>query len=300
MGLYMLHERPHIRRRWHHVKSCYISQEGPCDPNCENICVEIMLQQKRKLIMSVFHRQPNGSTDQLLSFENSTVNNKVGMSPNTITMIGGDFNCGDVDWETLSVNPGSHTKTAHETLLNIVGDHHLTQVVHEETRQSRTLDLFLVTHPGWVKSTNVIPGMSDHDIVVTDVNINLVKQKRVPRSIHLYAKADWEKVKVTASKFRDSFATVTQHFNEEEKWRHFKSFLDEVLSHIPNKLCSSKRHVPWLTNSIKRICKRKQHLHRKAKKARFDQAWARYNACKRYANKELRRARGWLLHRWHY
>ena len=165
MGLYMLQERLHIRRRWYHVKSCYISQEVPCDPNCENIWVEIMSQQKRKLLLSVFHRQPNGSTDQLLSFENSTVNNKIGMSPNTITMIGGDFNCGAVDWETLSVNPGSHTKTAHETLLNIVDDHHLTQVVHEETRQSRTLDLFLVTHPGWVKSTNVIPGMSDHALL---------------------------------------------------------------------------------------------------------------------------------------
>ena len=28
------------------VNSCYISQEVPCDPNCENIWVEIMLQQK--------------------------------------------------------------------------------------------------------------------------------------------------------------------------------------------------------------------------------------------------------------
>ena len=92
-----------------------------------------------------------------------------------------------------------------------MGDHHLTQVVHEETRQSHTLDLFLVTHPGLVKSTNVIPGMSDHDIVVTDVDINPVKQKRVPRSIHLYAKTDWEKLNVTASNFRDTFATATQH-----------------------------------------------------------------------------------------
>ena len=140
-------------------------------------------------------------------------------------MNGGDFNCGDVDWETLSVNQGSHTKAAHETLLNIVGDHHQTQVVHEETSQSRTLDLFLVTHPGLVKSTNVIPVISDHDIVVTDVDLNPVKQERVPRSIHLYAKDDWEKLKVTASKFRDSFATATQHFDIEEKWRHFIHFI---------------------------------------------------------------------------
>ena len=73
---------------------------------------------------------------------------------------------------------------------------------------------------------------------------------------------------------------------------HFKSFLDEVLSHIPTKLCSSKRHVPWLTKSIQRICKRKQHLHMKAKEGKSDQAWVRYNACKRHANKELRRIRG--------
>ena len=57
-------------------------------------------------------------------------------------------------------------------------------------------------------------------------------------------------------------------------------------------LCCSKRHVPWLTKSIQRICKRKQHLHMKAKEGKSDQAWVRYNACKRHANKELRIIRG--------
>ena len=42
--------------------------------------------------------------------------------------------------------------------------------------------------------------------------------------------------------------------------------------HIPTKLSSSRHNVPWLTGEVRKLCRKKRRLYRKAKKASAGQA----------------------------
>ena len=47
----------------------------------------------------------------------------------------------------------------------------------------------------------VIPGVNDHDTVLTELNIKPLRNKQTPRKIPLYKKADWEGLKIYISEF---------------------------------------------------------------------------------------------------
>ena len=63
------------------------------------------------------------------------------------------------------------------------------------TRADRVLDLFCTNKPGLTKSIHVIPGLSDHEIVCVDCDLRARINKKPPRKIHLWSKADWAYMK---------------------------------------------------------------------------------------------------------
>ena len=63
------------------------------------------------------------------------------------------------------------------------------------TRGQNILDLFLTTYPTLVDNVFITPGLSEYDIVLTQVNVKPEVLKQVPRDIHLYKTADWDKLK---------------------------------------------------------------------------------------------------------
>ena len=50
-------------------------------------------------------------------------------------------------------------------------------------------------NPTLVDNVSITPGLSDHDIVLIQVNVKPEVLKQVPRNIHLYKKADWDQLK---------------------------------------------------------------------------------------------------------
>ena len=82
----------------------------------------------------------------------------------------GDFNCPDIQWETLTVpsDPKVQDKNVQQKLINLMSENNLTQVHDQPTRNGKLLDLVFTTNPSLIKSSVSIPGISDHDIVVTD------------------------------------------------------------------------------------------------------------------------------------
>ena len=77
------------------------------------------------------------------------------------TIIGGDFNLPDIDWEnrTPKIN-GKNNKLAKQ-LLDITDNHSLEQTVLHPTRYNNTLDLHFTNRPSLNISTSVVPGISD-------------------------------------------------------------------------------------------------------------------------------------------
>ena len=96
------------------------------------------------MYVGVFYRQPNYKTEQLKCLENSLniIKDKLKTNPNSIIMLGGDFNAGDIDWENHLIKPNTDKMAVHECLLKIIADNDLTQHQLEPTRFGNTLDLF--------------------------------------------------------------------------------------------------------------------------------------------------------------
>ena len=81
-----------------------------------------------------------------------------------------------------------------EEFIQMVNDNGLLQMQKEPTRESSILDLYLTNKPGPVKHNTTIPGISDHHMVVVDSDVKPTINRKQPRKIFKFSKADWTKV----------------------------------------------------------------------------------------------------------
>ena len=109
-----------------------------------------------------------------------------------IMAIGGYFNLPDWDWEQNQMKNRPKEISYHKEFINILNDNGLSQLVTKPTRLQNTLDLMITNNPTRVNSTEMLLGISDHEICLCELDISSTKNKQVKRSIPLYRKADWE------------------------------------------------------------------------------------------------------------
>ena len=100
----------------------------------------------------------------------------------------------------------------------------LTQVVQEPTRQNNILDLVFTTQPDLIKGTYVVPGMSDHNAVIWDINFKTKPSLNPPRSVYLiYKCADMGGLQEQLRNSHTSFqASDPSTKSVEENWTQFK------------------------------------------------------------------------------
>ena len=281
------------------IKSCYASTEVAsvsADPKCELIWVEVELRDKKKLLVSSFYRQPKEHTTSQLEALQSSLHPILETYRGFVPIImGGDYNLPDISWDSICVKSESTRKSLHDYFLSLIQEFSLTQLVLQPTRLNNILDLFLTNSPNIVKSTHVIPGLSDHEAVVTDCNILPRHVKKPPHKVHLYSKADWSKIKEEAQKFCDNYLNTMTDLPLGEKWTAFRDKINSIVDNfIPSKMSSTRYNVPWLTTSMKRLSRKKKRLYKKAKKShgkQKDTIWARYRSCKSTFNKGMKEAK---------
>ena len=125
------------------------------------------------------------------------------------------------------------------------------QMVTEPTRQDNTLDLFLTSNPtltqrvnilpGLGERINILPGLGHHDVVSTESIIKPVFQKQNPRKVHLFAKADWVKLKYIMKAFQEKFLSSHAGKSVEELCTSLADALDAAMQEcILTKLLSCK------------------------------------------------------------
>ncbi|KAI8513265.1 hypothetical protein Bbelb_099040 [Branchiostoma belcheri] len=101
----------------------------------------------------------------------------------------GDFNTPGIKWDTtVADNSQAYTGQA-EKLLNLMDNHGLFQTVQEPTRNGNLLDLDII------EKTTVVPGISDHDMVLVDVNLALKQNRKPKRKVYIRTKADEPAIK---------------------------------------------------------------------------------------------------------
>ena len=91
------------------------------------------------------------------------------------------------------------------------------------SREERILDLFCSNKPNLTKSVHVIPGLSDHEAVCADCDIQARTHKKPPRKIHQWSKADWAKINADLCFYRDKFLERCHSRSVEDDYADFKA-----------------------------------------------------------------------------
>ena len=122
----------------------------------------------------------------------------IGNKPKHVLLCG-DFNCPDTDWDQHTVHNNAPDQAVQQALIDLATKFSLSQVHDSATREGNLLDLVFTTNPSLVKASNNTPGISDHDIVVTDIDLKPHYVRQKPRKSYRYDKAVWNSLRKEAS-----------------------------------------------------------------------------------------------------
>ncbi|CAC5381361.1 unnamed protein product [Mytilus coruscus] len=226
--------------------------------------VKIKVKHNKDLLVGSFympHRDQKHLNELQKSLEQARANG------NTNVVLAGDFNCPDIIWDTATaLGPDREIQPG---LVDIAKSYKLTQIHTVPTREGNLLEVVFVTNPTLVKSTNNVPGISDHDIIITDLETKVHHQKRQPRKCYIYKKAKWNHINMhrpnthTRRGQRKTSTRVEVH----QLWDTFKNQLQNTMNtKIPNKETRSRNSIQWIKHKERKMLKKKQRLYKQARK----------------------------------
>ena len=221
------------------------------------IWAKLVFPKESPVFICSFYRPPNTNTIPIvLLHETLRILQQSSSSPNII--IGGDFNLPSVIWSDAgaSIAPSpDYGREINDLFLDLINDVSLEQLVFQPTRQRNILDLVLSSHPDTISNVEVVPGMSDHEIIVFDINLYASTPcTKATYSVYLYHRGNLNGIRQDMLNFKDVFMSSTPHHNSVEvNWTSLKeALLKSVSKHIPmKKYKNSHRNLPWINRSIK-------------------------------------------------
>ena len=239
--------------------------------------VDIVLPKRKKLTLGVFYRPPNNDLKPLEDLK--LVLNEISQSD---LILVGDFNLCSIDWSNVRALENS---AKCELLLDIVQDNFLTQLVKSPTRENNILDLVLVTSPDIIENVSVGAPFSDHNSITFSILGSPYERRESHKLYYSYANANW-------AKLRDLLCYIPWHcaFLDDDidnNWTAWSDLLFTAIDEcIPKRKKSARRHAPWITSDLIKLCRRKKSLYKKAKK------WGRVNDWTEYCalNNSLKKA----------
>ena len=237
----------------------------------EIVCARVALTKASPMYVCAYYRPPSDTSDSLdtLQLALEELDDLIRSNPRSSIVVAGDFNARDIDWDRLVPASDCKKKGLCSKLISILGDAQLQQLQRENTREDAVLDLFCTNNPSLVKAIDTIPGISDHDgIILVDMYLKAQINKKPQRRIPVWSKANWEAMKIETTDFCKEFMHGCEDRSIEANWKLFSDHLKCTQSkHIPSKLTSTRYNVPWLSGKVKKMCRKKRHLYRKAKKS---------------------------------
>ena len=234
------------------------------EDGCEVVWVRIKIQGTRTLYVCAYYRPNESDAESLALFKESLA--KAAAIPNAHIIVGGDMNLPDWDWKNMTLKPGSSTPSIHRDFVDLLHDYGMEQMVDEPTRGANTLDLICTNSPHLIPRTEILPGISDHDIVYCDIAIHPPKSKQVPRLVPLYKLADWDGIRQAMSDLRQKMESEKHTTSTEKLWTNFRNILKAaVTDFIPHKRTRSKVSKPWITPQLRKLIKRRERIYKKMK-----------------------------------
>ena len=230
--------------------------------NFENLWVQLNLAGSKSVLIGAYYK-PHES-DQA-SFEELIKSLTLVNQTNSTVWLLGDFNLPKIDWENLKPLPDCGHPTFYRECIEALNDCLLEQTVTSPTPGQNILDLFFTTNPTLVENVSIIPGLSDHDIVLAKVNAKPEISKQVPCTILLYKKADWDQLKQS---MRDLHSELTQSdlatTSVQSMWDRFATKLEQGIDKfIPTRQSGTRDGFPWINQEICRLMRKRNKLYKR-------------------------------------
>ncbi len=208
-----------------------------------------------------------------------------------LIIIAGDMNLGDIDWTNLRPT-NAHTATHHHRLLDLCAEFCLQNMQQEVSRpeSGKCLDLVITNKPTTIDNCTTIPGMSDHNAVRFNVNTKPQRAEKPPHKVYQYNKCDIEGLKNELTKITvEFFSSNPAARSVNENWTLFRSKVLEAMDKfIPSKMSRSRRNLPWITKTIKRLMRKRDRLFSKARKSKKEKDWGAYRRFRNHLAKTIK------------
>jgi hypothetical protein len=274
-----------------------MEREYELEADCELLWCEINLVGTKTIHIGAYYRPHEKDEESLAELEKSL--QRLGSNTDNV-LLAGDFNFPSWDWKSKTLKPNCNYPTLHYRFGNILDDHSLTQVVEEPTRDKNTLDLIATSIPSKVNSVQVIPGISDHDIPMVELDTQPIRRTQKPRTIPLYKRANWDTLAQEMAKVDEEMKNMPDDTSADEKWTMFRDALQAgIKNHIPMKTCKKKDNLPYINSEIKKLIKKRDRAYKQRKKAQrnfehsmphYEDKDKKYKDLKHLVQKKLRDA----------
>ena len=181
-------------------------------------------------------------------------------------------------------------------MLEIASDHNLDQFVLEPTRRqgkvANILDLVFTNNASLIQDTQVVPGRSDHDMVITDLSLEPPRRRPQKGKVYIRKRANVQQIKSDLLSFANYYLTNLLHADLDMEWDTFVATMSDTLErNIPHKFTSCRTNLPWFNRDHRRMYRKKQRLYNKAKISDKPEDWSAFKSIRRSLNKELSKSR---------
>jgi hypothetical protein len=276
-------------------KQCYDVQcIDMVEIKAEAVWASVQLKDQRKLVIGAYYRPPDSRSEPIDDLESgiSYIFDKFRNNPHCTVILGGDFNAGDIDWNTHTAHDHSQNKQINQRIASVISSSGLTQIQTEPTRNDKILDLLCTNKPGLFKAIHSIPGISDHDIILADCDLKSQYAKKPSRRIFLWNKVDLIELKRLATSFSNTFLSLAGGRSVNSNYEAFKKFITDLKAkHIPSKRSSTRTSLAWLSGDLKRMCKKKGRRYKRARKSGKNKDWESYLIYQKETRNALEKAR---------
>ncbi|CAC5424368.1 unnamed protein product [Mytilus coruscus] len=173
------------------------------DDISEQLCVKVQIIGSLDLYIGSFYKPPNKTEKDYLTHLAKSIS-RIRQSENCHLWLGGDFNLGGIDWNNYSIKQKAYNTKQCQQLIDICPDNYLEQVVTTPTHYTETsqsmLDLFFTNNSSLVNKTEVIPGISDHEIHIQYISAFLPDAARLGLSATVSLQEEKDIVKALGMK----------------------------------------------------------------------------------------------------
>ena len=271
-----------------YVRNTIASEVVKFEPDF-SISLWIMISIKNtKILVGVIYRSPNSTTENNAKL-NDLLTKAIDIKAN-MTIITGDFNYKEIQWDTNCLTCGPDHPASHT--YERINDLFLAQLVTEPTRfrqgeAQNTLDWVVTDHPNRITNLQYEPPLGekgDHCIITCKLTVTFERNSK--GGILQFGKANYEE-------FRNALSGITWEdtmnpMNVEQAWDFFLNIMTKNIdSYVPRSKPRLHKSPPWCNSQTRSATREKNKAWSTYKKNKNDANWAVFTSARNASNREV-------------